>query len=368
MTSIKSLKYYGKTADEYSACKADIEKSNGVVVQYISVCGIIALTVLCAASFVLKILDSFRYLYLFTDIAVVFIFVISRKTRASSTLMMYAAMTVLYAFSVGLALAFPTERATVSAIMLPLLSAVMIDRFDRVAAFDTAVSVIYGVLVFFFKAPRLVSYEIFTAFVSLCLALVSNFLIQRRVMNGMLSEIRNVELKEKLKQKSETDGLSGLLNRETFVGTTEKLLSRKDGGLCALCIIDIDFFKSVNDTYGHQAGDDVLIKTADIIKSDFSPPDAVGRIGGDEFMIYMCGEADKKSIAEKLGALHEKLLRTSVGEVKSICTSIGVAVTENGMINFEEMYRMADNALYKAKAQGRNMICFFGETHKNISV
>lgn len=291
---------------------------------------------------------------------------VSHREITSYTRLAYIQMAVFYVFSTGLALAFPEERGTVSLIAVPILSTALIDRLDRLAAFNAVFTVFYSVCIFYFKNERLVAYEIFSIVISFIIALISHDTVQTGVMRGMMNDLKNEELiaqlnltKNELQVKSERDGLSGLFNRETLVRLVENALQQQKSGLSALCIIDLDDFKSVNDTYGHQQGDAVLMTAAAILQGQFRASDVVGRIGGDEFMIFLNGISNQEQLKQRIDMLHETLNAAAVAEVAAIPTSIGISVASNEQRGFELLYRQADQALYFAKRSGRNRVCFF---------
>ena len=95
---------------------------------------------------------------------------------------------------------------------------------------------------------------------------------------------------EELRQRASLDALSGLLNRATLEQSIKKRLQEMaPGDTCALFIVDLDDFKQVNDTLGHQAGDQAIRQSAQILSGLFRAGDIVGRLGGDEFAVFLCG-------------------------------------------------------------------------------
>ena len=158
---------------------------------------------------------------------------------------------------------------------------------------------------------------------------------------------------------AQTDLYTGLYNKVT----TEKLIGeeiRKGAGI--LFLLDIDDFKSVNDRFGHEAGDCVLKYFSDLLLNIFRKDDIVGRVGGDEFMIYIKDSADI-SIAEDKASEILKGLRTGVDYENIriiVSTSIGIVVIVEENYSFSEAYNHADSALYEAKFNGKNSFVIFG--------
>jgi diguanylate cyclase (GGDEF)-like protein len=158
--------------------------------------------------------------------------------------------------------------------------------------------------------------------------------------------------RQRFETLSRTDMLSGLMNRRAFLDTFEAAR-----GPVALILLDIDRFKSVNDTLGHKAGDDVIVQTANCLTNVLGPDEAIARIGGEEFAVLLTGQGTERvmEIAEAIRASVEKMRLEILGRPVSISVSAGVAegVAELG---FSELFSGADRALYLAKASGRNRI------------
>lgn len=160
-----------------------------------------------------------------------------------------------------------------------------------------------------------------------------------------------------LTERASRDFLSGLLNRETatlYIENYLKTMPKND--ICALFIIDLDNFKQVNDSLGHQAGDQVIHQAARMLSNCFRVTDIVGRLGGDEFFALLSGKVTKELIREKAQNICE-LLQFSIGSPAElrITASVGVHIA-TGPVSFKTLYARADSALYEAKASGKN--CF----------
>lgn len=172
---------------------------------------------------------------------------------------------------------------------------------------------------------------------------------------------RTRELEQKnqaLEHLSNTDRLTGLYNRFKLENILEEehLRCQRYGGNFAIAIVDVDKFKLVNDTYGHQTGDQVLIGIAEILRNHVRSLDAVGRWGGEEFLVIFRETASygAVSIAEKL---RHAIMEYDFGEAGKITASFGVTAYRYPDSILEMMIR-ADNALYHAKRGGRNRVEF----------
>jgi len=154
-----------------------------------------------------------------------------------------------------------------------------------------------------------------------------------------------------------TDELTKVANRRCFVESTNTELGRcqRLNLPTALLLLDLDFFKSVNDLYGHQAGDDVLKATAHRIKKALREYDIFGRIGGEEFAVFLSETCPQTAlqVAERIRALLAGFPIKAGSVELCITVSIGIALGQ-GDCTFEDLYTKADSALYTAKRNGRN--------------
>lgn len=170
--------------------------------------------------------------------------------------------------------------------------------------------------------------------------------------------IHNRKTKE-IRVMSETDALTGLYNRraaEDHITRQMQEDGRNPDCVRPLISIDLDKFKQVNDTYGHLEGDALLIAVADTIKTSVRNSDIVGRIGGDEFIVYLGNVTDKKdaeAVADKL-CTAIRSLSTLKPEWSEISASIGISFADRAEIEMEELYIAADKAMYSSKGNGRN--------------
>jgi two-component system, cell cycle response regulator len=172
---------------------------------------------------------------------------------------------------------------------------------------------------------------------------------------------RIVALQKQLQELSMTDGLTSLRNRRAFDEQLPAALehARRYERPLSLAVIDIDHFKSINDTFGHDAGDAILRGVAQIIASGTRQTDYVARVGGEEFAVLLPETAlfDGLQFAEKLrSSIAASTIR--VGENgHNVTISIGIAnVPHSQVSDANELYRAADQALYRAKANGRNRV------------
>ena len=173
------------------------------------------------------------------------------------------------------------------------------------------------------------------------------------------SIVRAHESEHALANRANRDGLTELLNRRAFDDALASLFARKErlGEQFALLLLDLDHFKSINDTYGHSAGDEVLRVIAARMVLDLRPFDQVFRVGGEEFAVLLCGAESPSAcqIANRLlHAIASRPIPLATAEL-SVTASIG-AVTDAVGSDPAALYHAADSALYHAKTTGRNRV------------
>ena len=182
---------------------------------------------------------------------------------------------------------------------------------------------------------------------------------------AMLCVLRDIDGEKReyaeLLRAAERDALTGLLNRDATVKCIERELATADG-LQALFMIDLDNFKFVNDSFGHQYGDRILADAAAAILGVFRDTDVVGRVGGDEFMALMKNVRTEQNVRRKADELIAALqFYARSGDASlSLTTSVGVTLFYAGERSFDALYGEADDALYRSKNSGKNRYCLFG--------
>lgn len=173
-----------------------------------------------------------------------------------------------------------------------------------------------------------------------------------------------------LRSQAECDLLTNLLNKKTFERYVQNMVTnRNNQEIGALFIIDLDNFKRVNDTMGHVFGDKVLMGVADRMREVFRKQDYLGRIGGDEFAVYLSiGKIKKEealNVVKSRAGMFCKMLKSICEDEMDgdwrISGSVGVSMAPEQGASYEELYKRADEALYKAKNRGKDCFHILGE-------
>lgn len=175
-----------------------------------------------------------------------------------------------------------------------------------------------------------------------------------QVFLGKISDVQDEMTREQdLREKASIDGLTGALNRKSAEQKINTLMQERD---CKgyLFMLDIDDFKTVNDTMGHAIGDLALITLVKLLKEHFRKEDVIGRLGGDEFIVFMTN-TELAEIAEAKGREILEILAESEN-TPHFTVSIGAAAFPAAGNDYESLYLAADNAMYVSKKSGKNQI------------
>ncbi len=167
----------------------------------------------------------------------------------------------------------------------------------------------------------------------------------------------------RLRIAATTDSLTGLPNRSHGTARINQILSSASFKRGALLFMDIDNFKSVNDAFGHERGDEILRKCGEQLRQLFRKDDVVCRLGGDEFVVFIPFQEDMAFLNEKIESLLRVMRRDVVGNnaIVRISASVGIAIAPKHGTSFDELYRHADEAQYRAKTTGKDRAIFCGQ-------
>lgn len=182
--------------------------------------------------------------------------------------------------------------------------------------------------------------------------------LRRQTVEFQKANLELALLSRKLDDMANTDALTGLSNRRCLLARLKEAWdSSTRGGHSLSCImLDVDKFKRINDTYGHEAGDEVLKATATRLRGSIRRPDMCGRLGGEEFAVVCAGidSATASTVAERIRqAISAAPVRCGDKEIP-VTTSCGVAQRDDSIVSPEALLRSADDLLYAAKEHGRN--------------
>ncbi|MBR4342630.1 MAG: diguanylate cyclase [Lachnospiraceae bacterium] len=188
----------------------------------------------------------------------------------------------------------------------------------------------------------------------------------------VIGKIINIDLHKKelarLETKAMRDPLTGALNKEYTKIFIERYMDENPDKNGMLFVVDIDKFKEINDTYGHIAGDHIIVSVVKAITASFRSSDIVGRIGGDEFVVFACNVQKKEDQIKQAQKL-QGVLRQSVefnGKMIKKSASIGVSMFPYHGNTYEQLVDCADKALYAVKGGGRDAFIMYDESFERV--
>jgi len=188
--------------------------------------------------------------------------------------------------------------------------------------------------------------------------------LMQTLAKALAGIIERKQLEERLRREAMFDALTGLLNRRHLNRNLHAAMTSatRYNYPLSLCLFDIDHFKSINDNYGHSAGDQVLDTLSKTIKKEMRQADFAGRYGGDEFCVIFphTDVSDGKKCLERIRRkIEENVFEAGVGQSFSVTCSFGLAEMTSGMDDQEELLKIADQAMYQAKKEGGNRVIAF---------
>ena len=257
---------------------------------------------------------------------------------------------VILAFSIADAVIYSQSRAVFFPMSVLVFSVLYMDYFWVRILFKLFITVVFLVVDAHIKSQILIVNDVVIAVLTILASIFSYSTMIRMTLSRH-------EDSQQLVQKSQTDLLTGLLNKVSFEEKCDEYLSKKMlGGKCTMFFFDLDDFKHINDNYGHQTGDKVLKLFSEILQGYFHPDDLIGRVGGDEFMVLVLGEMPESFVERRCRSVLHELKTTNVDGAGGITCSIGIAESTQNM-TFKELYDISDKALYMAKESGKAQYC-----------
>jgi diguanylate cyclase (GGDEF)-like protein len=245
----------------------------------------------------------------------------------------------------------------VAVIALPMI---FIDRIYKYGFEEFVVLTIMLVMSYFFKPHDFFIRDLYIAIASYIISVFS-----ARIILEMRAR-ETLAMKE-VTRLSSLDKLTHVLNKGALIQRIDNYFAGKpQDEYAAMCVIDMDDFKYVNDNLGHTTGDLLLEKVGQLLKDNFRAYDIVGRYGGDEFVVLMPKMADPAILKMRCKALQMFISDINFGNKAPFTASMGAVIT-SGECDREEIFSIADNALYKSKIQGKNL-CTVWEYKKNEDI
>ena len=344
--------YCGIEKDEYNAIRKDAFISNFRVWRILHCAMTVIFGILYVNSLfnsMLKINQLFYLLALIYSAIATGVFFLVRKDSVAAQLIIYLSISLLFLFACLITQNKPAVPATMFIVLLLISPMFMIDK-----PYFMAIELSVSSAVFLFWMYRAKPYEIwqYDLINVIIYTVVGIFL--HVIANSL--RIKEFVLTRKLNIQKDTDGLTGLNNKDALTRAINEYLADDSGGKGLLFFLDLDRFKAINDTYGHDVGDSVIRQMGAFLGSRFSNDEIVGRFGGDEFILFLKGTDSPETAAQtarEILAGAAEAVSLPDGEL-TFGLSIGVAVYRGLEKNYSEIIRKADAALYRAKGDPDN--------------
>ena len=345
--------YCGIEKDEYNALKKkDAYVSNYNVWRVLHFLMAAVFGALFAGSFFSHLMGTNRVLYLafflYSAVAL-FCFFRLRKDSLAAQLLIYLSISMLFLFGAFVTRNNPEIPATTFIVLLLITPMFMIDKPYFMAIELVAASVVFlvwmrGVKPYAVWRIDLVNVVIFTI-VGIVLHVVANSL-----------RIREFVLTRKINLQKDTDEMTGLRNKGSLTREIDAYLENASTDKGILFLMDVDKFKSINDTYGHDVGDEVIGRLGAFLGSRFTGDEIVGRFGGDEFVVFLRGTDDPEPACRIADGIVRGIRESVVlpDPSRRVSLSIGIAVYHGQEKHYSELFKKADIALYRAKADPEN--------------
>ncbi|HNX15157.1 MAG TPA: GGDEF domain-containing protein [Oscillospiraceae bacterium] len=265
---------------------------------------------------------------------------------------------IFYLASLGFAIVLDVlSRLGLPTVVVCVLLAVMpvfiLEKPGKIALFSLLPVAVFCIASLYIKAHSIAVIECIN-----CVTFyAAGFFVGRHYTNTKIEEIITRNRLEKL---SETDTLTNLYTRGAIEKKIYDHLNQRHE-LSAMMLMDIDNFKQINDTFGHQYGDKLLTDIASSLKGAFRNTDYISRLGGDEFIVFLPSIPGKEWMEFKASQTISLLRRTYIhdGKTRSVSVSLGLAFSENGQGTYDELYKNADRAMYQAKHEGKDRYCIY---------
>ena len=261
-------------------------------------------------------------------------------------------------------------RVTIFSITAIVSIAYISGQYWKLCRYNFQADYLFAVIVFtvsiLIHSARLITnsttgiFDFFDAFSETPILYICLFWTQLVQLFVLFSLVNAIHVK-KLSHLANHDPLTNTYNRRSFMAIAEKVFLRQKANdhPMALLMIDVDWFKSINDKYGHPFGDEALRSLVLTIKQEIRPTDMLGRYGGEEFCVLLEGTTESVAIdiAERIRKAVEKK-SVAMGQLEiNMSISIGFSMLDKNIESFSEMLQHSDKALYKAKENGRNRVC-----------
>ncbi len=374
----KSFNYYGFDKETFDSVAELRRQTNRNNIESISILFMLVMAAATIMSFLNVIPYAQRFTYItFLALSVaffVFLLIFRKHTMQLSGILIYAAVALLVSFSI---VSSVDEAFLVSAVFPAFVIILSMAFIDRMIPFSVVIAASYIIFVcssYTKKPPSIARYDMIYGMVFTIVALFFHYRLQKNRIDQFLAYHKNLKIQRDLEIRSSFDALSKLLMRGRFFTMADSVLrGRTDSQYIAVCVLDLDSFKQINDKLGHQMGDKAIQTAAETIwdtlgidiedeqwsfceRAISENMSFAGRLGGDEFIILLREDGGWEATEKRLRSILDRLNAVELGELHGIHASFGVTEVSEGDRDIDAIYARADEALYEAKESGKNQI------------
>ena len=352
MRFLKTVKNYffycGIEKDEYNAVKKDAYVSNYKIWRLLHVLMVAAFAFLYLSSLVNELLESNKLFYLvalaYSVIASV-LFLVMKKDSLIAQLLIYLSISLMFVFACLITQNKPEIPATTFIALLLIAPMFMIDKPFFMTFVLAAASTVFLVWMYNVKPYEIWQMDVINVVIFTIVGIILNI-----IANSV--RIKEFTLTRKINIQKDTDELTGLKNKGALIREIQQALDDEKIDKGILFMMDVDHFKQINDTYGHDVGDNVICQLGHLLGKKFVDDEIAGRFGGDEFIIFIKNTDDKDFAASIAKAVLEgasESVKLPVSD-QIVRVSIGIAIYNGLEKSYTEIFKKADTALYRSKA------------------
>lgn len=355
----KSAIYWGIDKVTYNKTKNLTANENYHNFLFLCKMGGVIMLALMLASMVgiSEYLEKYRLVFgifgtMFLALAVVFVVYVKEHRRALLPCC-YVAAALLLAFAIVMGPVLDSETlSTTFFILLFIIMLLIVDLPVRIGILFVLAGITFVAIVIINKDGMIRVHDLANCAVYLPVSLIIETMMERQ-------KFRQYQLQCQIKKERDTDGLTMLLTRDAGQKTIESMISSGEVKSGSLVMMDLDDFKTVNDTYGHPAGDIVLSAVGEALRQSFRETDILVRFGGDEYMLFLPDISEEEEARVCMEKIRDRLMSITMISGYKQTASFGVALYPKHGDTFEELFARADKALYAAKWRGKDTACIY---------
>lgn len=376
----RSFNYYGYTKESYMECSEMIRTTNRKHTAILNTWFILINLLYLVFSYlnlfgVNQERIPFYAAYLLIGIIFeLWLTVFPKSAEKHNYITVFSSIIGLLSYGILTSIFAPYMPATMFLVLLSLTALSYIGNMAIMISLSIVGVGIFLTTSYLYKTFSIAYNDTYNAVVVMTLVFGLHYTFQRTRVSQFILYQRDLQIQRELEIKSSFDALTTLLNRGRFFAITEEILRSKTNEYITLCILDLDEFKGINDNLGHQMGDKViqtvgktLIKQlgiesyiSEMISSwDLKPKISIaGRLGGDEFILFIRGKKTQDEVRELLQNILDSLNKVQFDRLNGIHASLGVTEITSTDRDIDNAYKRADIALYESKRAGKNQIHF----------